>query len=283
MRFPFLLMLLGLPGVAAAADSPVRELADGEAVEWIAADSPAPVHYRAGDIALTLRGEATGPELVQPVLTVAMPGLPPVTVEGSEASAGIPHHVSVGRWDAARRYVLFQSFSGGAHCCNQIQVVLPGAGRAMVVDLGAWDGDYIDPPRDEDGDGTPDFVLYDNAFLYAFSSYAGSWAPPKIFDIVDGVPADVSAHPAFRPLFEENMAQAREACLDPQNTEHNGACAGYVADAARLGRFDAAWAEMLDHYDRDAGDGFPGTRMEGAGDYPAALRQFLIEQGYIAE
>ena len=141
------------------------------------------------------------------------------TCAGSALVVFAPDSV-IGRWDAARRYVLFQSFSGGAHCCNQIQVVLPGAGRAMIVDLGAWDGDYIDPPRDEDGDGTPDFVLYDNAFLYAFSSYAGSWAPPKILDIVDGVPTDVSTRPAFRALFEEDLTRARAACLDHRGAEH---------------------------------------------------------------
>ena len=51
--------------------------------------------------------------------------------------------------------------------------------------------------------------------------------------------------------------------------ERNGQCAAYVADAARLGQAASAWRVMLAHY-----------RHEPAG-YPAALRSFLVAEGYL--
>ena len=71
-------------------------------------------------------------------------------------------------------------------------------------------------------------------------------------------------------------------------------CAAYVASAARLGRFDQAWSEMLRAYDRNSNWPLPGDcrvalvdyrcpegqRTEYA-DYPEALRAFLVQQGYI--
>ena len=290
------------PAASAQPAQSVRSAAVGEHIDWSFERDSTPVRYRVGEVELTIRGERDSdfPDLVRPVLTVALPGHAPVQAHGSHTSEGFNHRVTVGRWDPERPYVLFQSFSGGAHCCNQMQVVYPENGRLRLVDLGEWDGGYWDElPTDRNGDGLIDFVFVDNAFLYAFASYAESWAPPVIYNVVDGEPVDVSFRfsrdPGFRSLYEEEMSRARQACLHPEDgASRNGACAAYVASAARVGRFDAAWAEMLQAYDRNSSWPLPadcrvalvdhqcpeGQSIEHA-NYPDALRAFLIQQGYL--
>ena len=277
----------------------VRAVAEGANIDWSFEHGPNPARYRVGDVTLTLRGrrDRASRDLIVPVLTVAMRGLAPAQTEGAATTASFEHRVTVGRWDAARPYVLFQSYSGGAHCCNEVHVVYPDGGRLRVVDLGEYDGDYLDTlPTDRNGDGRLDFVFADNSFLYAFASYAESWAPPQVINVIDGRAVDVSADPSLRPVYAAEMARERQACVYPEDgLTPNGACAAYVASAARVGRFDTAWAEMLGAYDRHSDWTLPtGCRValvdhqcpQGQaieyGNYPVALRAFLIEQGYIA-
>ena len=288
--------LLVACGSPAPAQPAVRTVPPGTEIVWSHADHPDPAPYRSGPVTLTLRWELDRefPDMVRPMLKVDIPGYAPAELEGSTTTGVFEHRATVGRWDAQRPYVLFESYTGGAHCCNAVQVVIPEESRLAVVDLGSWDGDRIGRPEDVDGDGRVDFLFVDNAFLYAFASYAESFAPPQILNIVDGEPVDVSARPGFRPLFEEAMADARRACIDPEGYA-NGACAAYVAAAARVGRLDQAWTEMLQHYDRESEWGLDqgcrsalvdGECPEGAAirfaNYPDALRHFLIERGYIA-
>jgi hypothetical protein len=161
-----------------------------------------------------------------------------------------------------------------------------------VVDLGSWDGLGLGSvPIDLDGDGTPDFVFGDNAFLYAFDSYAGSWAPPKILNVIGGKVVDVSTAPRFRNVFRVDMEKARDYC----HKHDNGACAGYVADGARAGVLSTAWAFMLAHYNRYSNWEYP-SRCVGASidgnckgcelqprDYPQSLRWFLEDNNYISK
>lgn len=294
MRLLFLLALLLPTGLTA--QPAARSLALDHVIVWsIDRDGRRPVVYRAGPMTLTLRGQRHG-EMARLLLTVAQRGMAPVTLRGEE-TFGFEQHVSVGRWDARSQYVMFQSFSGGAHCCIHISLVMPMRGRLHVVDLGFWDGDFDDEPvRDLNHDGRLDFVFVDNSFLYAFAPYAASYAPPQILNVMNGRVVDVSANPSFRALYEDSIAHdSREACVhsDPGGGQ-NGACAAYVAAAARVGRFDAAWAEMLHSYDRNSNWDLPtGCRVDDRArgcphsdvihyrDYPDALRHFLIRLHYI--
>ena len=179
--------------------------------------------------------------------------------------------------------------SAGAHCAPHA-VSLSEAGRLVVADLGDWDG-FTATPRDVDGDGRVDFVNRDNAFLYAFTNYAQSYAPPIIYNILDGRVEEVSARPGFRRMFEEAGREARQACIGT-DSGRNGACAAYVAAAARIGRFEEAWVEMLRHQEQDSGWDLTGCRVaEGANgcpegqslprSFPQALHALLRERGYI--
>lgn len=294
MRLLLLLVLLLPTGVAA--QLPARPLALDHVIAWsFDHDGRRPVVYRAGAMTLTLRGQRHG-EFARLLLTVAQRGMAPATVRGEEALSGFEQHVSVGRWEAHSQYLMLQSFTGGAHCCNHISLVISVGRRLRVVDFGLWDGDYEEEAvRDLNHDGRLDFVFADNNFLYAFVPYAASDAPPQIFNVVNGRIVDVTANPDFRALNEAAARDSRERCVhhDPGG-DQNGACAAYVAAAARLGRFDAAWAEMLQSYQHDYNWELPtGCRIDDSNrpcpaadqihyrDYPEALRHFLIRLHYI--
>ncbi len=301
LRKAGLALLICLGASAAAQRSSERVVvASGTNIDWSYAQNEAPIVYRIGDVRLTVRGIRSGDAdeltLVRPAVSVAVPGFAPVVVEGSDSSATFEHRISVGRWEGQRPYVMLQSFTGGAHCCNLVQLVIPEGNRLRAVELGQWDGGYLDAlPIDLDGDGRLDFVFVDNRFLYAFASYADSYAPPQIINLIDGRREDVSNRPGFRPLFETAFAEQRRACVAPsEDRVVNGACAAFVASATRLGRFDQAWAEMLRAYDRNSDWELPvecrvpsvnGLCPEAdsivSRDYPTALRAFLVRNDYI--
>lgn len=267
----------------------------GTNVTWSRERHPHPVTYRFGDVTLEVRAVADE-GLYAPRVTVRQ-GRSSAVMTGASASPTYEHMLGVGLLDRrGTRFVYFQSFTGGAHCCNEKQAAIITARGIRVIQLGDFDGGPDDAfPRDLDGDGTVDLVERDNSFLYTFASYAGSFAPPQIFNIVGNRTVDVSARPGFRRLFRGAMNEARPACVEP-GTDRNGACAGYVAAAARIGQFDAAWAVMLRSYDRESDWELPtGCRVAPSPDgacpeasviryssFPDALRAFLVRQGYIA-
>ena len=292
------LMLAVPPGAAAAQTRrppPVVRAEFGRIVTWSQERRPRPVTWRFGDVTLEVRGVGED-GLFAPRVTIRR-GRLSAQMRGAAAQPSFEHKLGVGLLDRrGTRFVYFQSFTGGAHCCNEVQVAVIGPRGIRVVQLGSFDGGPTDAfPRDLDGDGIVDFEQQDDSFLYTFSSYAGSMAPPKYFNLVGGRAVDVSSRPGFRPLFRRAMNRARPYCLQ-QEGERNGACAGYVASTARAGQFQAAWAVMLRAYDRDSGWDLPSgcrARLNADGEcppasvirytnYPDALRAFLVRQGYIA-
>jgi uncharacterized protein YecT (DUF1311 family) len=190
----------------------------------------------------------------------------------------------------ADRQVLFSSFSGGAHCCTSLTLLEIKDGAWRATDLGQRDGDAAQLPRDVDGDGLKEFIFGDQSFLYAFDSYAGSWAPTVVISVSDGRSRDVSAQARFRSVYQRELAEMREACGE----RANGACAAYVATAARVGQLDQAWAFMLRSYDQSSDWIYPSAcRVRTAAQCPAeaelkfasfpeSLQWFLGEQGYTA-
>ncbi len=296
MRLIAILLALSLAAPALAQPAE-RSAAPGEAIDWSKRENGGPVRYRVGHVLLTLDGgpDPAEPDTTSAVLTVEAPGLAPLTVRGTPVGGWDGVRLHVGRLGGGQPFILFQTYTGGAHCCADVQMILPGEGRLRAIHVGTWDGDFIELPRDLDGDGNPDFVVRDNRFLYAFASYAGSAAPPQVWNVAGGHAVDVSDQPRFRTLFTEAMREERERCLIG-GSEANAACAAFVASAARLGRaaFDRAWREMLPHYERQPAFGFPqgcrvaaefGACPEGQSfdypDFPSALRPFLEQTGYL--
>jgi hypothetical protein len=92
----------------------------------------------------------------------------------------------------------------------------------------------------------------------------------------------------YTPLYLAEMARLRGEC----EQHGNGACAAYLADAARAGRFKEAWAVMLASYDRSSQwfptscdvpqvrESCPAGHEHKFSSYPQALAWFLVDQGY---
>lgn len=204
--------------------------------------------------------------------------------------------VAIGRLDMARPgpQLMVLHYSGGMHCCTMLDIVSPEGRGWRREQIGGWEQLGLDEGLvDHDGDGWPDFEVTDDRFYYAFASYSGSYVPTRMVQVRDGKLVDVSRRPAFRKHFEQQMAEHRKVC---EAERSNSACAAFVANASRLGRFAWAWQVMLKSYDRTSGRGVsfecdPRGRLsyclaEGEVSYPgfpAALRAKLRETGYLSK
>jgi hypothetical protein len=253
-----------------------RDVALGEEASWNPGGGPAT--FRADDIAVSVRSidaDETSYEAV-----VRQGRRAPLVIRTGEMPPIGCCTISVGRLDrTGARYVMLATFTGGLHCCWRIQMALPDGPRRRVLEVGAFDapynlGDQVTGVRDFDGDGRIDVVMGDDAFLYSFTGYTSSAAPLEIRNVLDGRVVNVSAARRYRGMHLRMMASLREGCTAGDHGFRNSACAAYVATAARVGRFDAAWSEMLRVYERDdLIDGRP---------FPERLRAMLVARGYIA-
>lgn len=238
-------------------------------------------------------------DLIDVHASIRIPGFQSIIVsEDGGTSPYFKRWVGIGKLattDAAPSIVL-ESFTGGAHCCATLRVVTPAGRQLKVIEFEAIDGAGDAAfPKDVDGDGVMDFVRQDDGFRYQFSSGAGSMSPPLIFNIYKANLVDVTSEPGFVPLWTKYAADARALCADRRDPDRNGACAAYVAAAARLGRFTTAMkeAEALAATGKDIVLPTSCRVAEVNGLCPAgmerkfftfgdALRWFLRDAGYIS-
>lgn len=226
----------------------------------------------------------------QAELFVSVPGAAPFRAQSYDQASY--YRVAVVRFDRrdARPGVVIQNESGGSGGDVRVQLLVPSAeGYDEVWLPGHLQDALATPLRDLSGDGGVDFVLRDGRFDSAFGCNACTPRPPVVLTLRDGVPVDVSRGPAFAGIFRKDMAARRSTCISDAPAR-NGACAAWLADAARIGAFDAAWAEMLRHYDRTANRWqycieatypCPEGQMRTDRSFPEALRMFLQRAGYI--
>ncbi len=270
------------------------ELTVGETLEWSPETASPETVRQVGTLVVRITRKAED-DMVAPVVTVSR-GDDAVVMTGESVGPTYTHRISSVRNVAgAGPVVMLQSFSGGAHCCNHVQLAGLSGGRMKIVDLGSWDGDGMGVPTDLNGDGVADFVERDNAFLYAFAAYAMSYAPPTVLNVTGGRVVDVSRRKDYRRLYLEEMAKAGETCRTAADgMDRNGACPSYVASAARVGRLDEAWADMVRSYSATEDWEYPtGCTTRTAGEcpeasrivyksYPEALLAFLKQHGYVS-
>ena len=225
--------------------------------------------------------------------TVRFPGAPAFAVPADESRIDA-HGVWLGIGKLNRRdadpVVILQGYSGGAHCCMTFQMAIRHAGQVKLVTLPMKDGEPDRRfPSDVDGDGTADFLRADDSFLYAFSSYAGSWSVPQVWNLRDGEMVDVSREARFAGVYRAFAARTAKAC----RKGGNGACASHAAAMARLGKaaegiaFAEAHATQGDWYPADCmvETGADGECPEGQerqfANFGESLRWFLKQQGYL--
>lgn len=189
--------------------------------------------------------------------------------------------------------LVFTRFTGGAHCCTQtwIATAPKDAVGWTLVDAATLDGGGYSF-EDADADGALELFHVDNDFLYAFDSYAGSFAPIRIEQLRGSNLVDISNEPAVRHRLKRDLAAMEFiAKLDPEMWKSNGFLAGWVAAKQRLGQGEDAWQTALENLDPNSDFG-PQTckTNKSVEDCPfddlervpvaKALAQFLAERDY---
>jgi hypothetical protein len=180
--------------------------------------------------------------------------------------------------------VIISTYSGGAHCCTSFVIYTWQQDKFVKAETGFLDG-VGGSFEDLNQDKKYEFVTLDNAFLYAFSSYAGSFPPSKIYTFQQGKLEDVTRkYPQELRKTLTAMYQAFQTAKK-EKTEVNGILAGYVAQKILLGEYEEAWQFLLANYDKNSDWGLDIYRQSTVigkyPDFPTALRAFLVENGYL--
>ena len=167
--------------------------------------------------------------------------------------------------------VLLDLYTGGAHCCviGQIFTFAGGSYRK------AAEHDWADPGyrlADVDGKGTVELKSADARFAYAFTAFAYSGFPVRLYHWRDGRLVDVTRRfrAAVRKDAKRWMRIYRRADFEPQ-----GALAAWAADQHRLGRRAAAR-----RFVRRAVRTGKLHDMPGAAKFPRRLDRQLRRWGY---
>ncbi|WP_404787096.1 hypothetical protein [Altericista sp. CCNU0014] len=180
--------------------------------------------------------------------------------------------------------VVVSTYTGGAHCCTEYTIHGWQKSKFTTAETGPLDsggGQF----QDLDGNGTLEFLSVDNAFLYAFDSYAGSFPPTRIYEYKAGKLVNTT-----RQYPKVLRARAWEMYKTLQQNpkeaaSFNGVLAGYVAQKVLLGEYKQGWDLMLARYDRKSDWGleiYKGGQVIGKHpDFPTALKAFLIGTGYL--
>jgi hypothetical protein len=239
----------------------------------------------------------SGVNVLQPVAVVRVNGSEVGRLVGAEKGGGSPASlVQIAEMDPSNPYpeVLLSSFTGGAHCCNQIQV-LTSDRRGQTwreVALGPFDGGDS-PAEDPLRNGRFLIVDVDNRFLYRFACYACSSAPARIWELQGDAFVDVSHRPEFKPIHRRNLQRMAEWFQQKNPQSPNGFLAGYVTNKALVGELYDGWDRMTQRYEASSDWGL--TECKGELDsngkcqgreivyssFPEALRAFLVDTGYI--
>lgn len=224
--------------------------------------------------------------------TVTFADAAPFEVPVDEAI--VPTHglwVGLGKLDRrdADPVVILTGYTGGMHCCVTFQLVTRQQDGPRALGLPMMDGNPDTGfPRDIDGDGVADIRRADDSFLYAFTSYAGSWVPPRLWNLRNGALVDVSGEPRFAKFWQREARKVGKHCRKGQV----GACAAYAAAMARLGRAEEGIAAALTHAPTAdwlpepctvalVNDECPEGKARVFDGFGPALRWLLSEQGYL--
>ena len=209
----------------------------------------------------------------QAAITLTRPGHPPFRMISNPQASFVRVAVIAVAPGPGQSGLVVDNQWGGSAGLTAVTVIEPAAGGYHAVQLkhggsSELTGKVVILPSDRGKDGRPRFVLEAPGFNYSNECNACVPRPPLVLTVRGGRSVDISSNRALRSLFARDLPAHRRVCLSVM-VERNGNCAAFVADAARLGQAASAWRIMLSHY-----------RREPAG-YPAALRSFLVKEGYL--
>jgi len=189
--------------------------------------------------------------------------------------------------------VVVTAFTFGAHCCTVTHIAtMTAPEKWSVVEGGRLDGDDGYVFADLDHDGAQELISYDNSFLYAFASYADSFAPTRVARLVGTEIKDVTADPKYRDFLRGKVREMEAAAAKNDDLwQSNGFLGAWVAAKSLVGEVDDAWARMLKSYDRKSDwsmqecstnvaiDKCPQDKLRDLA-FPAALRNLMAGGDY---
>jgi subtilisin-like proprotein convertase family protein len=195
-----------------------------------------------------------------------------------------PSAVTVRDLDGGEPEVLVDLYTLGAHCCSITLILRWDAAahryRSRLVD---W-GNYGMKLADLDHDGLPELSAFDERFIYAYTAYVFSAAPPQIFEYRQGKLVDATRR--FPSEIRKNATYARRQFVHlkkaPTGFDPRTFVAVYVADQYLLGRPDLAKKALDDALAKGIlyrGKAYLGTPAGAA--FVAQLNRDLRTWGYI--
>lgn len=252
-----------------------------------------------GDLRLVASRQPDGKDEYDPVLTAFYKGTQAFRVViGSESPNEKPSAIArLVKLDPASALptVVFSYYWQGAHCCTLTKFATLRSDRSWaIVSSGPIDGEGY-RFEDLDGSGRASLVSVDQSFLYTFASYAGSFAPPKVQKLEGGQLVDVTQDASMTHYIAQDLFRQKAFAKQEDELKTNGYLAAYVADSMMLGQGEAAWKTMLADFEReDNGFGIEKCTIDqpldkcpdakkGKLPFPAGLRQFLAEHGYMKD
>lgn len=244
-----------LPIVACAVFS--SQVACAQGLPSVSYDGRHPVTLGHGDLSVTLdRAPALDGDRV-PVVKGRVRGRVVFSFRIDDAASREPSaKARVVRLDPAApsRQIVVTAFTGGPHCCTETRIVTSDAAHNWhVVEGQRLDGDDGYQFKDVDHDGVDELISYDISFLYAFASYADSFAPTRIARLTGIKIEDVTGQAKYRDFLRAQVREMeKHASSDPAQWHSNGFLAGWVAAKALVGEADEAWTRMLVSYDKSS-------------------------------
>lgn len=180
--------------------------------------------------------------------------------------------------------IIFESFSGGAHCCTMALILTKQNNKWESLKLGLFDGG-TNGLSDIDNNGLFEYVTVDNQFLYRFDSYVSSLAPPQIWRIESKKIINGTQEPQYKYWLKNRLNEFWQENVSEDNKKSNGFWAGYVGWKALIGEEINAWEIMLKNYDQsqtycnkyDQEYNCIGKQEK----FPSALLSFLTEINYL--
>lgn len=178
--------------------------------------------------------------------------------------------------------VLIDLYTGGAHCCSYTQIyAYHAASNSYRRVKGSW-GDYGYDLVDLDKDGKLELNSRDFRFAAAFTAYAASGAPPRIFRFENGKLVNVTRE--FRSVIKSNLRDYlrlyKKIRKDPDVPDVRGFLAAYVADKYLLGQADSAFDLVNAAYRRGELNALDGDTSPSGKKYISTLRKYLRKWGY---
>jgi serine protease Do len=220
-----------------------------------------PAHLSTSEFSVELKLEKVGDDQYSTVVrgTEKSGSTFTFTVGDDGEYSAVPAQAGLVQLDANSKtpQIVFTRYSGGAHCCTSTWIVQKPEGAAgwSLVDAGKLDGGGY-WFEDIEGEHGLDLLSVDNSFLYAFDSYAGSFAPIKISQLQNGQLVDISENESSRDRLKQDLAGMEfQAKMNPDLWKTNGYLVAWAASKMRLGQGEEAWQTLAENIDNKSGFG----------------------------